>query len=646
MCGICGALGVSDTDTLADMAECITHRGPDARGTHVTDDVMLANQRLSIIDLDGGDQPVYNETGDVTVVYNGEIYNFRSLRAGLQRQGHTFTTNTDTEVIVHGYEEYGAGIFDELNGMFAVALWDECDSRLLLGRDRVGIKPLYYAPTDSGLFFASEPKSILQTRHVRPRVDTQALQYFLQLRYTPSHTTLFEGIETLLPGQYLDVRYIDGEVVCQTHEYWNPLAADADSPPNPEAAVEDALRNAVERQLMSDVPVGFYLSGGLDTSSVVAMASEISDEPINTYCMGFDDGDWDERADARAVAEHFGTNHHEISIEQEFMRDFPEMIWYAGEPKRNLYPYYVARAMSDNVRVALGGLGADELFGGYIYRYSRLQELEQLRRTGSTSETAAIGGVTEQVVEWQLRHGDHEEDDTLESLGLLQHLDDPARLYVLLNSTDVFGDIEAIRHRVFGDELAEFVPAKWIRNRLSGLDGKPLTEQSLYHDFTIKLPNDFLLVEDRMSMAHSLESRVPFLDNELVDVALSLSQSEKFSPENGDQTVGKAVLRRAMRDRLPDVVYEKDKQGFTMPTFPFVRDELLSHARSILDDPHIVRKGFVQSSYLTALLDREPRRSLTPHYKMLWKLVALEIWYQMFVLDDATGPQELEYYYT
>ncbi|WP_436911322.1 asparagine synthase (glutamine-hydrolyzing) [Halosimplex marinum] len=646
MCGICGAVGDGDASVLAEMAACLAHRGPDDTGTHVTDDVMLANQRLSIIDIEGGDQPVYNEDGDVVVVYNGEIYNFRSLRADLEAAGHRFTSETDTEVLVHGYEEYGLDVFSKLNGMFAVALWDATDERLLLARDRVGVKPLYYARTDGGVTFASEPKSILRSGRVRPAVDERALQYFLQLRYSPSHTTLFEGIETLLPGQILEIgRDGDGWTATE-HQYWTPTDAGGDPPADPVGAVEDALRNAVERQLMSDVPVGFYLSGGLDTSSVVAMADEVSDDPIHTFCMGFEDQAWDERADARTVADHFGTNHHEITVEREFMRDFPEMIWHADEPKRNLYPYYVAREMSDHVSVALGGLGADELFGGYVYRYSRLRELDQLRSGMPGTENAAVADTAGQVADWQLAYGDLDGDDVLEDVGVLRHVDDPARLYVLLNSTDVFGDIEAVDHRVLGDAFGEFVPADWVRARLPGTDDLSLTERALYWDFAVKLPDDFLLVEDRMSMAHSLESRVPFLDNELVDVAFSLPQSEKFGAVDDDRDVGKSVLRRAMRDRLPDAVFEKDKQGFTMPTYPFARDEMLPHARRILADPHVVREGYVQASYLDELLGAEPRRELTPHYKMLWKLVALEIWYQMYIVDGVGGPEPLDSYYT
>jgi asparagine synthase (glutamine-hydrolysing) len=650
MCGICGTFGPDLDPPLDRMGRCQSHRGPESTGTFEDDLAKLSNQRLRVIDVEGGDQPIYNEDGDVVVVYNGEIYNFQSLRQKLRAAGHTFTTDTDTEVLVHGYEEYGTELFERLNGMFAAAIYDASQQRLLLVRDRAGIKPLYVADVDNGIAFASEPKALLQEGLVAPAVDTDALRYFLQLRYSPSHTTLFEGIETIKPGTYLDIRFSEGEIARTTETYWT-LNMTPDSPPSdPVAAVRETLRSAVSRQLVSDVPVGFYLSGGLDTSSVVAMASEISDDPIHTFCMGFDDDEWDERADARAVADHFDTIHHEIAIEDEFMRDFPEMIWHADEPKRNLYPYYVSQAMADHVTVALGGLGADELFAGYVYRFNRLKELQEMRKTEAAKAKAAMRSVADSLVEKQLASGTLRDDAELEELSTIQHIDDPAKLYVVLNSSDVIGDIETYGTRIFGQRLSTGSdPAETIRSRWNPSEGS-LCEQALEWDFTVKLPDDFLHVEDRMSMAHSLESRVPFLDNELIDLAFSIPFSRKFSgtgTETADRDVGKQILREAMSDLLPDAVFAKDKQGFTMPTHEFVRAELLDYAERILDSPAIVNEGFVQRGYIDSLLAKGPQNELTHHHKLLWKLVALEIWYQMYIAgDEVTPPQSIDAYCT
>jgi|AntDeeMetagen192_2_1112575.scaffolds.fasta_scaffold00284_9 asparagine synthase (glutamine-hydrolysing) len=650
MCGICGTFGPDLDPPLEGMGRCQSHRGPESTGIFEDSLAKLSNQRLRVIDVEGGDQPIYNEGGDVVVVYNGEIYNFESLREELRDAGHSFTTDTDTEILVHGYEEYGTELFGRLNGMFAAAIYDATDQRLLLVRDRAGIKPLYVAAVDGGLAFASEPKALLQRGLVDPAVDTDALRYFLQLRYTPSHTTLFEGIETVQPGTYLDVQFSDGEVIQSMETFWT-LDMTPDSPPSdPVTAVREALRSAVSRQLVSDVPVGFYLSGGLDTSSVVAMASELSDDPIHTFCMGFDDSKWDEREDARTVANHFETIHHEIIIEDEFMRDFPKMIWHADEPKRNLYPYYVAEAMADHVTVALGGLGADELFAGYVYRFSRLQELQEIRRTEAEQTKASMKSMAESLIDTQLSSGPLQDDAGLEDMSVIRHLDDPAQLYVLLNNSDVIGDTEAYETRAFGEALSDGPdPAESIRSHWSPTDSS-LCEQALEWDFTVKLPDDFLHVEDRMSMAHSLESRVPFLDNELIDLAFSIPFSRKFTGTGQSTTgrdVGKKILREAMSDLLPEAVFRKDKQGFTMPTHEFVRTELLDYAERILDSPAIVSDGLIQGSYVDTLLAKGPQRELTHHHKLLWKLVALEIWYRIYIVGgEVTPPQSIDAYYS
>ncbi|WP_144903892.1 asparagine synthase (glutamine-hydrolyzing) [Halobellus captivus] len=684
MCGICGAAGIVDEAILDEMASSQRHRGPESTGSHVDNDVMLSNQRLRVIDVGGGDQPIYNEDGDITVVYNGEIYNFQPLRRALESVGHTFTTATDTEVLVHGYEEWGEEVFERLNGMFAVALWDASTERLILARDRTGIKPLHVAYVDGCVLFASEPKAILRSGLVEPAVDTDALQYFLQLRYSPSHTTLFDGIETIQPGTYAVIERSGEAWQVDENRYWDLSMAVSDPPPNPAVAVQSALRNAVRRQLVSDVPVGFYLSGGLDTSSVVAMADELTDDPIHTFCMGFEDQIWDEREDARAIADHFGTQHHELQIDGEFIEDFPEMIWHADEPKRNLYPYYVAEEMRNHVTVALGGLGADELFGGYVYRFNRLQELEDLQHSAiaasagtpskhavqvasAQTETGEVtnddllqdqGGTArtidtlsqnaEQIAMTQIENGDLSNDDLLEDLETTSHVDDPTTLYVLLNSSDVLGDLDFYRKRAFGRELQDNFQTTEVIERNHPHDDHTLKlrEQGLRWDFCVKLPNDFLFVEDRMSMAHSLESRVPFLDNEMINVAFSLPLSEKFDTTRGDVDIGKTVLRDAMRSKLPATVFEKDKQGFTMPTYQFAKGQLLPHAKAILDDAHIVHQGFIDEKYLRDLLHRTPTSDLVPHYKLLWKIVAFEIWYQMYIVESVAGPASIGNYYT
>jgi len=362
MCGICGATGTSDSNLLHTMTEILRHRGPDDTGFYVDDGLMLGQCRLSIIDLKTGRQPIYNEDQSIVIVYNGEIYNFPQLRKKLESKGHSFRTNSDTEVVIHAYEEFDLDCLSMFNGMFAFALYDSNRRRLVLARDRYGIKPLYYAMINGNLVFASEIKSILLHPGVRRNLNREALSYFLTLRYVPLDGTLFEG---LLPGNYLA---FDKSGVGQG-AYWHlqprPHKVDVE-----DSVLLGLLETSIKRHMISDVPVGVYLSGGLDSASLVAFASKNSEIPLNTFSMGFGE-ETDELSDAREIAEHFGTIHHETVVRDGLLSNFPEMIWHMDSPKRNLYPYYLAQLAGKHVKVVLSGLGGDELFGGYDFRYAR-----------------------------------------------------------------------------------------------------------------------------------------------------------------------------------------------------------------------------------------------------------------------------------
>jgi asparagine synthase (glutamine-hydrolysing) len=398
------------------------------------------------------------------------------------------------------------------------------------------------------------------------------------------------------------------------------------------------LGDAVERQLVSDRPVGFYLSGGLDTSSVVALASEIADEPIHTFCMGFRDAAWDERPHAREVAEHFGTIHHELAIEDRFMRSFPEMIWHADEPKRNLYPYFVAEAMKQHVTVALGGLGADELFGGYVYRIQRLRELARMRAAAGVELRKTIRSLADERIDRQLDTEELRGDAALEDWGVLAHLDEDRQLYTVLNSVDVIGDDRVYRRRILGERLVEGTPAA---TQIAEYSDDDILSKMAVWDLTHKLPDDFLLVEDRMSMAHALESRVPFLDTELIELALSIPVDERVDgtkEASRMRRTGKGILREAMTGLVPRSVLERDKQGFTMPTSTFVEESLFDHAERILAAPTIARAGLIDPEYIRQLLAAGPDPALTHHHRMLWKLVALEIWHQMYIEGGKMAP--------
>jgi len=364
MCGICGILGELDKHVLDRMSEVIKHRGPDDAGCFTDKGIGICNRRLSIIDLAGRHEPVHNEDSSIWVVFNGEIYNFMELREILEKAGHRFYTNSDMEVIIHSYEEWNLNCLQKFNGMFAVAIWDSKQKRLLIARDRTGIKPLYYTNVGDTFIFASEIKAIVQDDRVKIQPDFDAIHQYLNVRYFPSEKTPFLNIKKLLPGHFIEIK--DGKR--RTGSYWTlrPVKSEQ-SEEYYVAQLERILQSALKRHMISDVPIGFYLSGGVDSSSVVYFAEKNTKATLKTFCIGFDEDD-DEFKDAQLVADELGTEHHNLVIRKSLLKDFPKMIWYADTPKRNLYPYYVAELARKHVKVVLTDLGADELFAGYNWK--------------------------------------------------------------------------------------------------------------------------------------------------------------------------------------------------------------------------------------------------------------------------------------
>ena len=578
MCGICGATGTPDRTILHSMTEVMNHRGPDDQGFFVDDKLMLGQCRLSIIDLKTGRQPIYNEDRSIAIVYNGEIYNFRELRKDLEAEGHTFATQSDTEVVVHSYEQYGVECLKRFNGMFAFALYDSNQDQLILARDKEGIKPLYYAKSGGNVVFASEIKSILSYPEIERRLDKKALSYFLTLRYVPEKLTLFKRIKKVLPGHYLKIDRKGTHEIC----YWRLT-------PNPTrdnigtTEVVQVLKRATERHMISDVPVGVYLSGGLDSVSLVAFASELSNQPIETFCMGFGE-ETDELADARAVAEHFGTAHHETIVDHGLLSTFPEQVWHMDSPKRNLYPYYLAQLARKHVKVVLSGLGGDELFAGYDFRYSTLQSTNPKT---ARQKTAA---------------------------------------YLRTQARDLPSD----QRRVYGSAIprrmhqcAERFLSKYFSDSL------PFMEQVLVADFNAKMTYDFLPVDDATSMANSVETRVPFLDDELVDLAFSIPFSRKFKDGSG-----KLILREALSGRLPQTVFAKKKQGFGPNPYLVYKRELRDYAEKFLPKGRAVDRGLINGNWIKQTLNVSPTPDLTPQYNKIWDCLALEVFLRVYFDDE------------
>ena len=574
MCGICGAIGASDKPLLQEMTRILRHRGPDDVGFYIDNKVMLGQCRLSIIDLKTGRQPIFNEDETIVVMYNGEIYNFRELRHELEARGHRFSTNSDTEVTVHAYEEFGLDAFNLFNGMFALAMYDSVNKKFILARDRQGIKPLYYALNNGSLVFASEIKSILAFPGVLRQLDKEALAYFLSLRYVPLNGTMFTGIKRVMPGSYL----VYENSLLKEENYW-ALHPKPELKSVPDSELRSTLKRSVERHMISDVPVGVYLSGGIDSASMVAFASRISDEPLNTFCMGFGESS-DELEDARAIANHFGCRHSEVVVNENLLEAFPDMIWHMDFPKRNLYPYYLAKLARRHVKVVLSGLGGDELFAGYDFRYAPLV---------SQQPSNAIEKV---------------------------------RLYLRTQGRDLPPDQDTVYGSSIPDGIhhraEEFVTPFFA-------DGLPFMEQVLAADFNAKMTYDFLPVDDATSMAHSVETRVPFLDNELVDLAFSMTFSSKFHDGKG-----KYPLRQALSSDLPPEVFEKKKQGFGPSPYDVYKRELRAYAEEYLLAGRCISLGLINPLWVKGVLSRSLSSDLNAEYNKIWDCLALEVFLRLY----------------
>lgn len=597
MCGIGGCLGShAGHDLMKEMSELIKHRGPDDHGEFVDQGIGLFSDRLSIIDLQGGRQPIFNEDGSLAIVFNGEIYNFPELKQDLERRGHRFRTKTDTEVIVHGFEEFGPRIFSLLDGMFAIALWDLKHRRLVLARDRVGIKPLYYARTAGGDFvFCSEVKGILAHPQISVRVNTEGLYYLVSLYYIPFEQTLFSGIFKILPGFFYDSQ------TGKSESYWTPPPSKPGYCPEIEL-VRDALEQSVTRQLISDVEVGSFLSGGLDTSTIVAFATKHYPRKLKTFCMGFGHED-DELDDAKRIAELFGTEHYGFTIsDRATIELYPSMIWHSEQPKLNTYSWFVNQFARKYVKVCLSGLGGDELFFGYptSSRYFAFQQAQKLMKIPAASALSVfVGGKRKKV---------------LASLG------DRARTY-LTTVSPVYGSLD--QKVINGDVTAYREKLRSRMNKQYFTNGDQFVQQAVRAEFQTKLVDDFLSIDDAMCMAHSLENRVPLLDNQLVDLMLPVEY--QYNYQNG---MGKALLRKAMRDILPEDSFRKPKQGFSLNIVKWWPGELGEEIRRTVSDSSVVKQYFNASALKNLIPDAGESYATV---SLLWHVYAFHVWYGIFV---------------
>ena len=609
------------------MTETLVHRGPDGSGIHRDRGVALGHRRLNVIDIEGGAQPMANEDGTVWVTYNGEIYNFESLRSDLLGRGHRFVTRCDTEVLVHGYEEWGEGLVDRLNGMFAFAIWDGNRRRALLARDRLGQKPLFYAHLDDGrLLFGSEAKALAAHPDITPAVDRAGLAHYLTYEYLPADLSMFAGVRKILPGHLLT--YEQGRV--QQHRYWD-LPFTGESPPTLRAAVDEfrtRFRTAVRRRLIADVPLGVFLSGGVDSSAVVAaMAEERPPETIKTFSIGFADRRYSEAHMARLVANRLGTDHHEHIVQPADLLDrLPKVVDTLDEPfgDASLLPtHLLCEFTREFVTVALGGDGGDELLMGYptfwadgpARAYSRiprhLRRIIHRQAHGMPVDTGYFS--RDFVIKSFLRAADR----------------DPAARHALWLASFVPGSADdpllpERRREVPLDTV--LAPAR--EAYASAPDPRHLQRLSYQYCKTY-LADDILVKVDRASMAVSLEARSPFLDPDLVTFLTGLPPRMKLFLGRH----AKHVLKRAMRGRLPDEVLDRKKQGFAIPVADWLKGPLREQLLDLLDPGRIKRAGFFRPEVVSRLVE-EHLRGRRDNRKMLWTLLSFELWRDRYAITS------------
>ena len=641
MCGICGIVEKNrDHGKLIEaMHGIIAHRGPDAAAVHHDGDFWLGHRRLSIIDLSTGDQPIFNEDGSLCIIYNGEIYNYRELREELRQKGETFRTTSDTEVVLKLYQHQGVASFRRLNGIFALAILDKRESpaRLVLARDHFGIKPLHYYADGQRFIFGSEQKSILLHPEVQRTLNPQSLHLHINLRYTQSEDTLFQGIKRLPPGHYLSVR--EGRIEKMAPYFHLSYTVDRTrSRADWIADIRQHLKTAVERQLVSDVPIGVYLSGGMDSSAIVAMMREIGVEDINTFTLGFNEPS-DENDDAQLVADHYRTRHHNLRMSLNPMSMLPEVIWHAEEPKINLIQgFLMSRFVSQHVKVVLGGLGGDELFSGYDIHQLVFPFIGVNRLMPAVLDRAVGKPLSNLAYHLQSAFGSLNSEEYRRGVQMALAGGDVRRLYLILRNT---WDIDRARWgKIYTREFAERVsrPVGDFFENVFPENGDLNALEQVYHaEFQSKMVNDYLLTEDRMSMANSIEERVPFLDLDLVQLGFSIPAKEKMTLR---QT--KALLREAMQPYLPEPILRKKKWGFTFNPYLQYQKDLKDTARRILTRERIERDGIFNYDFIEAIFNAKPHPRMRWHYNFIWVLTGLAIWQDMYINSDAFVRREVD----
>ena len=634
MCGIAGFVADRDhgdadqavwSAVLEKMCRVIRHRGPDDQGMTLKGPAALGMRRLSIIDLAGGHQPMSGEDGFVTIVFNGEIYNFLELQPLLEAKGHRFQSRSDTEVIVHAYEEFGPSCVELLRGMFAFAIWDERERKLFLARDRAGKKPLYYGVTSRGtLVFGSELKSLLEHPEIEREIDAQAVDAYFTLGYVPDPLTIFRNIYKLPPGNHLT--FEAGRVSIE--QYWDFDFRSPDSRRDEQDYLDELvslLDESVRLRLISDVPLGAFLSGGVDSSTVVALMARHMGQPVKTFSIGFHEDSYNELEYARLTAQKFGTEHHEFFVTPDICDIVDDLVWHFDEPFADssaIPTYFVSKLAREHVKVILSGDGGDELFGGYS-RYV----VERKRRFFSHLPGFVRQGLM-QPLSRRLPHG------TLGRNFIHNIALDPVDRY--LDSMSIFSGLnrDLLYTPGFQRSLNESKKVISLFNDLAAevTTGEPI-DKLLYIDSKTYLPGDILTKVDRMSMAVSLEARAPLLDHNLIDFMVRIPASLKLA---GYQT--KYLLKKAVKDLVPPEILNRPKQGFGVPVQEWINKQLRGRIRDTLTSAQIKQRGYFEPAYVEVLLN-EHERGRRDHSMAVWALFMFELWHRQF-MDSRSSVAE------
>ena len=648
MCGICGEIDFKNgvrVELIRTMCKLLAHRGPDDEGIVLINrdkslevkqndtpplgekgfHVALGHRRLSIIDLsEAGHQPMCNEDKTIWIVLNGEIYNFQDLRLELQKNGHLFKSKSDTETILHAYEQWGTECLSHLRGMFAFVIWDSNLQRLFMARDRLGKKPLVYFSQNGHFGFASEIKALLQVPGIERKVNGRALHHYLTYQYVPSEETIFEGIKKLPPAHYLLYDHLGN---LKIERYWR-LNFNSSRQTNPnvedlEDRVRTELEEAVKLRLISDVPLGAFLSGGVDSSLIVGIMAKLSGRPVKTFSIGFEEKEFDELSYARIVSDHFSTEHHEFVVRPNAVEILPKLVWHYNEPFADssaIPTYYVANLTKNFVKVVLTGDAGDENFAGYP-RYLRSMWVASFTRIPETLRK----GLLPQFL--RALSGFHWKEKTLNRLSDFVESLSTNQAENYAEQIKIFSAKE--KENIYTDDFREQVggnnPLDFLVSKLQESGTKELLEQLLYVDINSYLPEDLLVKMDIATMANSLEARVPFLDHKFMELVSNIPTRLKLKG-----TESKFILKKAFKDFLPAVIFKRKKMGFGVPLSKWFRNELKEYVYEILLDEKTLNRGYFRREGVERLLNDHIDLRYD-HSARIWALLFLEVWFRIFI---------------